>query len=102
MKEPNEPVEHTVAAPRTVIYHRDDNGALQFVRTSHDWPEVTHEDEAFFLCAYGHGLPRLTGHRRRCRRPTSRSPMISICFRRHHAWTAPPIVAAIHATRPTT
>jgi hypothetical protein len=61
MKEPNDPVERVVAAPPTGIYHLDDDGSLHFVRTSHDWHEVTHGDRAFYLRVYGHDDYRFKG-----------------------------------------
>jgi biotin carboxylase len=61
MKEPNDSVERILAAPRTGTYHLNDDGSLRFIRVSHDWHEVTHEDEAFFLRVYASGDYRFKG-----------------------------------------
>jgi biotin carboxylase len=61
MKEPNDSVERILASPRTGTYHLNEDGSLHFVRMSHDWHEVTHEDEAFFLRIYGRGDYRFKG-----------------------------------------
>ena len=61
MKEPNDAIERILGAPRTGTYHLNDDGSLHFVRISHDWHEVTHEDEAFFLRVYGPGDYRFKG-----------------------------------------
>jgi biotin carboxylase len=61
MKEPGDVVERILAAPRTGTYHLNDDGSLTFARTSYDWHDVTHEDEAFFLRVYGPGDYRFKG-----------------------------------------
>jgi hypothetical protein len=61
MKEPNDSVERILAAPGTGTYHLNDDGTLTFVRVSHDWHEITHEDEAFFLRVYAPGDYRFKG-----------------------------------------
>ena len=61
MKEPNDPVERILAAPRTGTFHLGEDGSLGFVRVSHDWHDVTHEDECFFLRVYGPGDYRFKG-----------------------------------------
>ncbi len=61
MKEPEDKVERILAAPRTGIYHLNDDGGLTYVRVSNDWHEVTHEDECFFLRVYGPGDYRFKG-----------------------------------------
>ena len=61
MKEPNDSVERILAAPRSGTYRLDEDGALNFVRTSYDWHEVTHEDECFYLRVYAPGDYRFKG-----------------------------------------
>jgi biotin carboxylase len=61
MKEPYDTVERLLAAPATGTYHVNDDGSLTFIRVSHDWHEVTHEDEAFFMRVYGPGDYRFKG-----------------------------------------
>jgi biotin carboxylase len=61
MKEPDDVVERILAAPSTGIYHRNDDGSLNFIRVSHDWHEVTHEEEAFFMRVYAPGDYRFKG-----------------------------------------
>jgi len=61
MKEPNDSVERILAAPRTGTYHLNEDGSLTFVRVAHDWHEVTHEDECFFLRVYAPGDYRFKG-----------------------------------------
>jgi biotin carboxylase len=61
MKEANDSIERILTAPQTGTYHLDEDGSLHFVRPSHDWHEVTHEDEAFFLRVYGPGDYRFKG-----------------------------------------
>jgi hypothetical protein len=61
MKEPGDSVELIRAAPSTGIYHLNEDGTLHFVRMAHDWHEVTHEDEAFFLRVYAPGDYRFKG-----------------------------------------
>ncbi len=55
MKEPADEVRRILAAPPTGTYHLNRDGTLDFVRTSNDWHDVTHEDECFFLRVYGPG-----------------------------------------------
>src|SRR3954447_16403004 len=52
MKEPNESVERIMAAPRTGVWHLDEDGVLTFAGVANDWHDVTHEDEAFYLRVY--------------------------------------------------
>ena len=54
-------VERIVEAPRTGTYHLNEDGSVNFVHTSYDWHEVTHEDEAFFLRVYAPGDYRFKG-----------------------------------------
>jgi hypothetical protein len=61
MKEPQDAVERILAAPRTGTYHLGDDGLLSFARTTNDWHDVTHEDEAFFLRVYAPGDFRFKG-----------------------------------------
>jgi biotin carboxylase len=61
MKEPTDQVERILEAPRTGTYHLDDDGHLAFAGGSHDWHDVTHEDEAFFLRVYAPGDFRFKG-----------------------------------------
>ena len=61
MKEPGDPVERILQAPRTGTYHLDEDGTLAFAGVSNDWHDVTHEDEAFFLRVYGLGDFRFKG-----------------------------------------
>jgi hypothetical protein len=61
MKEPVDSVERILTAPRTGTWHLDDEGPLTFVGASHDWHDITHEDEAFFLRVYAEGDFRFRG-----------------------------------------
>ena len=61
MKEPNDSVERILAAPRTGTYRLAADGELAFLRSSHDWHQVTDEDECFFLRVYGPGDYRFKG-----------------------------------------
>ncbi len=61
MKEPNDSVERILAAPRTGTYHLAEEGALAFDRVSHDWHQLTHEDECFYLRVYAPGNYRFKG-----------------------------------------
>lgn len=61
MKEPNDSVERILAAPRTGIWHLDDDGALTFAGGNNDWHDVTDEDEAFYLRVYAEGDFRFKG-----------------------------------------
>ena len=61
MKEPVDSVERILDAPRTGTWHLDDDGKLTFAGASHDWHDVTHEDEAFFLRVYAPGDFRFKG-----------------------------------------
>ena len=61
MKEPGESVERIVAAPRTGTYQLSKDGELTFLRPSHDWHQLTSEDECFFLRVYGRGDYRFKG-----------------------------------------
>ena len=61
MKEPNDSVERILAAPRTGTYRLGKDGELTFLRVSHDWHQVTGEDECFFLRVYGPGDYRFKG-----------------------------------------
>ena len=61
MKEPNDSVERILAAPRTGIYQLGKDGELTFLRLSHDWHQLTSEDECFFLRVYGPGDYRFKG-----------------------------------------
>jgi hypothetical protein len=61
MKEPNDSVERILAAPRTGTYQLSKDGALTFLRVSHDWHQVTNEDECFYLRVYAPGDYRFKG-----------------------------------------
>jgi len=61
MKEPSDPVQRILTAPRTGTYHLDEDARLTFAGVSNDWHDVTHEDEAFFLRVYGQGDFRFKG-----------------------------------------
>ena len=61
MKEPTDSVERILEAPRTGTWHLDDDGNLTYAGGSHDWHDVTHEDEAFFLRVYAPGDFRFKG-----------------------------------------
>jgi hypothetical protein len=61
MKEPNDSVERILAAPRTGTYQLGGDGELAFLRASHDWHQVTSEDECFFLRVYPPGDYRFKG-----------------------------------------
>jgi hypothetical protein len=61
MKEPGDDVERILAAPRTGSWRLADSGALTFEHVSHDWHEITTEDEAFFMRVYGPGDYRFHG-----------------------------------------
>src|SRR6478735_5104422 len=61
MKEPTDSVERILEAPRTGTWHLDDDGNLTYAGPSHDWHDVTHEDEAFFLRVYAPGDFRFKG-----------------------------------------
>jgi biotin carboxylase len=55
MKEPGDSVECLAAAPRTGTYQLSQAGELNFLRVSHDWHQLTDEDECFFLRVYAPG-----------------------------------------------
>lgn len=61
MKEPNDSIERILAAPRTGTYRLSKDGALTFLRMSHDWHQVAHEGECFFLRVYPPGDYRFKG-----------------------------------------
>jgi hypothetical protein len=61
MKEPVDSVERIVAAPRTGTYHLDKDGKLTFLRVSHDWHQVSGQDECFFMRVYAPGDYRFKG-----------------------------------------
>jgi biotin carboxylase len=61
MKEPNDSVERILAAPRTGTYQLSSDGELTFLRASHDWHQLTSEDECFFLRVYRPGDYRFKG-----------------------------------------
>ena len=61
MKEPNNSVERILSAPRTGTYQLSKDGELTFLRMSHDWHQVTGEDECFFLRVYAPGDYRFKG-----------------------------------------
>ena len=61
MKEPNDSVERILAAPRSGTYQLSKDGELTFLRVSHDWHQLTSEDECFFLRVYGPGDYRFKG-----------------------------------------
>jgi biotin carboxylase len=61
MKEPNDSVERILAAPRTGTYQLSSDGELTFLRASHDWHQMTSEDECFFLRVYPPGDYRFKG-----------------------------------------
>ncbi|MGZ4499369.1 MAG: biotin carboxylase [Nocardioidaceae bacterium] len=60
MKEPGDGVERILQAPRTGIYHLD-NDRLSFVGVANDWHDMSHEDEAFYLRVYAQGDFRFKG-----------------------------------------
>jgi biotin carboxylase len=61
MKEPVDSVERILAAPRTGTYQLDEDGKLTFGRVSHDWHQVTDQDEAFYMRVYAPGDFRFKG-----------------------------------------
>jgi D-alanine-D-alanine ligase-like ATP-grasp enzyme len=61
MKEPNDSVERILAAPRSGTYQLSGDGELTFLRVSHDWHQMTSEDECFFLRVYPPGDYRFKG-----------------------------------------
>lgn len=61
MKEPVDSVERILAAPRTGTYRLDEHGRLTFARVSHDWHQVTDQDEAFYMRVYAPGDFRFKG-----------------------------------------
>jgi len=61
MKEPVDSVERILAAPRTGTYRLDEDGKLTFARVSHDWHQVTDQDEAFYMRVYAPGDFRFKG-----------------------------------------
>ena len=61
MKEPNDSVERILAAPHSGTYQLSKDGELTFLRASHDWHQLTSEDECFFLRVYGPGDYRFKG-----------------------------------------
>jgi biotin carboxylase len=61
MKEPVDSVERILAAPRTGTYRLDEEGKLTFGRVSHDWHQVTDQDEAFYMRVYAPGDFRFKG-----------------------------------------
>jgi len=61
IKEPNDGVERILSAPRTGTYRLAADGQLTFLRASHDWHQLTGEDECFFLRVYGSGDYRFKG-----------------------------------------
>ena len=61
MKEPNDSVERILAAPRTGTYQLSSDGELTFLRASHDWHQMTSEDECFFQRVYPPGDYRFKG-----------------------------------------
>ena len=60
-KEPVDRVERILSAPRTGTYQLSPDGQLTFLRASHDWHQLTGEDECFFLRVYGAGDYRFKG-----------------------------------------
>jgi hypothetical protein len=61
IKEPDDRVERILSAPRTGTYRLGPAGQLTFLRASHDWHQLTDEDECFFLRVYGPGDYRFKG-----------------------------------------
>lgn len=61
MKEPSDLVERLIRTPRTGTYLIGEDGKAHFVRASHDWHQLTQEDEFFFLRVYGPGDYRFKG-----------------------------------------
>jgi hypothetical protein len=61
IKEPGGRVERILSAPRTGTYRLAADGQLTFLRASHDWHQLTGEDECFFLRVYGPGDYRFKG-----------------------------------------
>jgi hypothetical protein len=61
MKESDDSIERILVAPRTGTYHLDEDSKLSYAGSSHDWHDVTHEDEAFFLRVYAPGDFRFKG-----------------------------------------
>jgi biotin carboxylase len=61
MKEPVDSVERILQAPRTGTYRMAEDGSLTFARVSHDWHQITDQDEAFFMRVYAPGDYRFKG-----------------------------------------
>lgn len=61
MKEPADRVERLIKTPRTGTYQLDEQGRAVYLRASHDWHQLTHEDEFFYLRVYGPGDYRFQG-----------------------------------------
>jgi biotin carboxylase len=55
MKEPTDAVERILAAPRTGTYRLGSDGALTFLRASHDWHQMSDDHECFFMRVYPPG-----------------------------------------------
>ena len=61
MKEPVDSVERLLEAPRTGTYRLAEDGKLTFARASHDWHQITDQDEAFYMRVYAPGDYRFKG-----------------------------------------
>lgn len=55
MKTSDKRIRYIEAAPRTGIYHLQDDGTLTYERNTLDWHYLTEPEEAFFLRVYGPG-----------------------------------------------
>ncbi len=61
IKETDDRVELLTRAPRTGIWHLDDNGQFRFRRWAHDWHSIIDESEAFYLRVAAPGDYRYKG-----------------------------------------
>ena len=65
IKETDDRVELLTRAPRTGIWHLDENGQFRFRRWAHDWHSIIDESEAFYLRVAAPGRLSLQGRRSR-------------------------------------
>ena len=61
IKETDDRVELLTRAPRTGIWHLDENGQFRFRRWAHDWHSIIDESEAFYLRVAAPGDYRYKG-----------------------------------------
>lgn len=61
MKEPNDSIERILAAPVSGTYRMNEDGSLRFAEVSHDWHELSDEDQCFYLRVYAPGDYRFKG-----------------------------------------